>query len=146
MIRRAVLVFVLIGILAPFTGAVSAQETGSPLKSDGGKGSSMRYGLTGKFTTRPGQRDAFVALLLRGVDELKALGCDLYVVSVSKDQPDVVFVTEVWASPEAHRSSLELPSAKAAIAEARPLLAGAVEMVELSVVGGLGVPKDTHGN
>jgi quinol monooxygenase YgiN len=142
MTRRAVLVFVLIGILVPL--AARAQEKRSQVQSEGGsteKGNTMRYGLSGKFITKPGQRDAFVALLLRGVDELKALGCDLYVVSISKDHPDAVFVTEVWSSPEAHRASLELPSVKAAIAEARPMLAGAVEMVELSVAGGLGIPK-----
>lgn len=101
----------------------------------------MRYGLSGKLTTKPGQRDAVVALLLRDVEELKKVGCDLYVVSVSKDHPDAIFVTEVWTSAEAHRASLALPSVKEAIAEAMPLLTGQFESVELSVVGGLGVPQ-----
>lgn len=144
MTRKAVLVFVLIGILVSFTEVRSAPEASPQAKpSDGGtkKESTMRYGLSGKLMTKPGQRDAVVALLLRDVEELKAVGCDLYVVSVSKDHPDAIFVTEVWTSPEAHRASLALPSVKQAIAEAKPLLTGEFDMVELSVAGGLGVPK-----
>jgi quinol monooxygenase YgiN len=102
----------------------------------------MRYGLTGKLTTRPGQRDAVVAILLRDVQDLKAVGCDLYMVSTSQDRPDAVWVTEVWASKEAHDTSLQLPTVKQAIAEAMPLLTGEFEHVELSVVGGLGVPEE----
>jgi quinol monooxygenase YgiN len=101
----------------------------------------MRYGLSGKMKTRPGQRDAVVDLLLRDVGELKAVGCDLYVVSISQEHPDVVWIHEVWATKDAHDASLKLPTVKQAIAEAMPLLTGEFEHVELSVVGGLGVPK-----
>lgn len=101
----------------------------------------MRYGLTGKMMTQPGQRDAVVAILLRDVEKLKDAGCDLYVVSVSPAQPDAIFINEVWISREAHRASLKLPSVQQAIAEARPMLTGQFESVELSVAGGLGVPK-----
>lgn len=101
----------------------------------------MRYGLTGKLVAKPGKRDALIPLLLRGVDELKAVGCDLYVVSISESNPDAVYVTEVWTSKEAHQASLTLPSVREAITEAMPLLTGDFEQVELSVVGGLGVPE-----
>ncbi|HKQ75215.1 MAG TPA: antibiotic biosynthesis monooxygenase [Blastocatellia bacterium] len=101
----------------------------------------MRYGLYSKLTARPGQRDALVAILLRDPKTLKALGCDLYVINLASDNPDVVWVTEVWTSREAHRASLESPNAKKAIAEAMPLLTGQFDRVELSVVGGLGLPE-----
>lgn len=100
----------------------------------------MRYGLSGKMMTKPGQRDAVVAILLRDVEKLKDAGCDLYVVSVSDQHPDAIFITEVWTSSEAHRASLKLPSVKQAISEAMPLLTGQFESVELKVTGGLGVP------
>lgn len=102
---------------------------------------SLRYGISGSMGTKPGQRDAVVALLLRDVDELKAVGCDFYVVSVSDDKPDTIFVTEVWKSAQAHKASLQLPSVKAAIAEAMPMLSGEFEQVTYSVVGGLGLSK-----
>lgn len=101
----------------------------------------MRYGLHGRLTAKPGKRDEVVGLLLRDVEELRGVGCDLYMVSLAPDQPDVVLVTEVWTSREAHRASLQLPSVKAAIAEAMPLLTGEFGGQELQVVGGLGVPE-----
>lgn len=102
----------------------------------------MRYGRFGSLETRPGKRDAVVSILLRGVDELESVGCDLYLVHVSDERPDTVWVTEVWKTREAHRASLALPSVKEAIAEAMPLLTGKFESVEFSVVGGLGLPED----
>ena len=101
----------------------------------------LRYGISGSMGTKPGQRDAVVALLLRDVEELKAVGCDLYVVSVSDDKPDAIFVTEVWKSAQAHKASLQLPSVKAAIAEAMPMLSGEFEQATYSVVGGLGLSE-----
>jgi quinol monooxygenase YgiN len=100
----------------------------------------MRFGLYSKLVARPGQRDALVAILLRDTDALKAHDCDLYVVNVSPQSEDVVWVTEVWATREAHRASLQLPETRQAIAEAMPLLTGEFESIELSVVGGLGLP------
>jgi quinol monooxygenase YgiN len=52
--------------------------------------------------TRPGHRDDVVAILLSGVDGLRAVGCQLYVVSVADAEPDLIWVTEVWDSKEAH--------------------------------------------
>jgi len=101
----------------------------------------LRHGISGSMGTRPGQRDAVVALLLRDVEALKAVGCDLYVVSVSADKPDTIFVTEVWKSAAAHKASLQLPSVKAAIAEAMPMLSGEFEQATYSVVGGLGLSE-----
>lgn len=101
----------------------------------------LRHGLSGSMGTRPGQRDAVVALLLRDVDALKAVGCDLYLVAVSDARPDTIFVTEVWKSAEAHKASLQLASVRQAIAEARPMLSGEFEQTTFSVVGGLGLSQ-----
>jgi quinol monooxygenase YgiN len=108
----------------------------------------MRYGVFVKMTARAGKRDAVVALLMRGVEGLRAIGCDLYVVNLAPDNPDVVSVFEVWGSREAHRASLQLPGVKQAIAEAMPMLTGEFEQIEFDVVGGLGLPArpDTDGS
>jgi quinol monooxygenase YgiN len=100
----------------------------------------LRYGLSGKMTVQPGHRDAVVAVLLRDVKELKAVGCDLYVVSVLPDQPDAIWVTEVWTSRDAHHASLALPTVQRAISEVKPLITGMSDRTEVAVVGGLGVP------
>ena len=84
----------------------------------------MRFGMYAKLVAKPGQRDALVAILLRDVEALRAHGCELYVVNLAVDDDDAVWVTEVWASKEAHRASLQLPETQQAIAEAMPLLTG----------------------
>lgn len=138
------LALVLVAIVVPLSAIQSAPEQVpsagyAPAPTE--EATPLRYGIHGKLTVHPGQRDKMVAILLRDVEALKAVGCDLYMVSVSDKHPDDVFVTEVWTSPEAHRGSLALPSVKAAIAEARPLMTGAFEQAEFQVVGGLGVPE-----
>lgn len=89
--------------------------------------------------TRAGHRDEVVAILLRDVDDLRAAGCLSYVVSVSETDKDMVYLTEVWESKEHHQASLQLPTTKAAIAEAMPMLTGDFTGQEQDVVGGLGL-------
>ncbi len=80
-------------------------------------------------------------LMLGSVDELRRAGCALCAVNLAQDDPDVVWVTEIWTSPEARRGCLELPRLKRVFAEAAALLAGEPSEVALSVVGGLGLPE-----
>nr|WP_198028904.1 putative quinol monooxygenase [Actinoplanes sp. N902-109] len=89
--------------------------------------------------TTAGHRDEVVQILLSGADGLKEAGCQLYVVSVSPTDADVIVVSEVWDSKQHHDDSLQLPEARAAIAQAMPMLTGEFATQELEVVGGLGV-------
>lgn len=95
----------------------------------------MTFANFGTLGTVAGKRDELVTLLTRPSDELAQVGCLLYEVGVSDDEPDTVFVAELWQSAEAHRASLELPSVRAAIAEARPLLSGVMGGQRFEVVG-----------
>jgi quinol monooxygenase YgiN len=99
----------------------------------------MSYGYLGTLTARYGHRDEVVAILLSGVDGLRVVGCELYVVGVSDVDRNVIWVTEVWQSKEHHEASLRLPETQAAIAAAMPLLTGEFTRQELTIVGGLGV-------
>ncbi|MFC0509061.1 putative quinol monooxygenase [Micromonospora costi] len=99
----------------------------------------MTYGYVNSMRTRPGQRDEVVAILLEGVDGLRAAGCHLYAVGVVDDDPDLIRVSEIWESREHHDRSLQLPETKAAIARAMPMLTGEFASQEMTVVGGLGV-------
>lgn len=83
----------------------------------------MTYVRAGTLGTRTGQRDALVT---RRSDRLRELGCTAYDVGVADDEPDAVFVVEVWESSAAHRASLQQPDVVAAIADAGPLLDGRV--------------------
>ena len=66
-------------------------------------------------------------------------GCRLYVVSEVPSEPDAVSVTEVWDDKAAHDASLQLERVRAAIAKARPLIAGMGGSLELRPVGGQGL-------
>lgn len=98
----------------------------------------MAYGYFGSMRTKPGNRDDVVAILLRGVDGLKTVGCQQYAISVSNDDQDLILVHEIWESKQHHDDSLQLPETKAAIGEAMPMLTGEFTSQEFTVVGGLG--------
>jgi len=95
----------------------------------------MSFVNIGTLGTVPGKRDEVIAILTRVNAELANAGCLLYEVGTNTAEPDTVFVTEFWDSAEAHQKSLELPSVKAAIAEARPLLTGQMGGYQYTVVG-----------
>ncbi|WP_243076638.1 putative quinol monooxygenase [Microbacterium sp. SS28] len=84
----------------------------------------MVFANIGTLGTVPGARDALVAHLTRRSSVLSEIGCLAYEVGTNDDEPDTVFVIELWRDADAHRASLALPEVQAAIAEARPLLSG----------------------
>ena len=96
------------------------------------------YGLIGKMTATPGQRDALAAILLRGTHAMP--GCLSYIIATDPTEPDALWITEVWESAESHRASLSLPAVKDAITAARPIIAGFSHRTETVPVGGLGLP------
>jgi quinol monooxygenase YgiN len=95
------------------------------------------YGLLGKITAVPGQRDALAAILLDGMHAMP--GCLSYVIARDPADDNVLWVTEVWDSQDSHRASLSLPSVQAAIAKGRPLIAGFSNRVETVPLGGHGI-------
>jgi quinol monooxygenase YgiN len=95
------------------------------------------YGLIGKMLAKPGQRDALLAILLDGTGAMP--GCLSYVIAKDPTNADAIWITEAWDSPESHKASLQLPAVKAAIAKARPLIAGFGERFETQPVGGIGL-------
>jgi quinol monooxygenase YgiN len=101
----------------------------------------MSYGYLGSMKTKPGRRDEVVSILLSGLDGLREIGCDLYVVQVSETEPDTIWVSEVWQSKEHHKASLEVPETREAIAKAMPMLTGEFTGQETIVVGGLGLRR-----
>ena len=94
------------------------------------------YGLIGKMHAVPGRRDELAALLA-GIGEMP--GCRSYVVALDPENPDVLWVTEVWDSAGAHRASLDSPAVREAIAAGGPMIAGFSERHETEPIGGLGL-------
>ena len=101
-----------------------------------------RYGLHGKMVAKPGMGDALAEILLRAAEALQDdPGCELYVVHRSADEPDSVWVSEVWVDKEAHRASLDVSATLAMIEEAMPLIADIPGGTETVPVGGKGLPQ-----
>lgn len=95
----------------------------------------MTFANVGTLETVPGKRDLLVDILTRRSDDLDQAGCLLYEVGVNEENPDAVFVAELWTSAQAHQASLNLDSVQAAIQEARPLLSGRMDGFRFEVVG-----------
>ncbi len=91
-------------------GAVAAATIGPAVAMN--KGNSM-YGLIGKLTAQSGKRDTLTAILIAGIASMP--GCISYVVANDPTDVDVIWITEVWESKEAHAASLSLPSVRDAI-------------------------------
>jgi quinol monooxygenase YgiN len=111
--------------------ALGAHPRARPQRTD------AMYGLIGKMITTPGQRDALIAILLEGTNEMP--GCLSYVIARDPADANAIWVTEVWDSEASHAASLSLPAVKAAIARGRPMIAGFGERFVTTPVGGQGL-------
>jgi quinol monooxygenase YgiN len=95
------------------------------------------YGLIGKITATPGQRDALLAILLESQGAMA--GCFSYIIAEDPSDPDSLWVTEVWDSQASHSASLSLPSVQGQIARARPMIAGFSNRIVTTPIGGIGL-------
>lgn len=95
------------------------------------------YGLIGKIIAVEGKRAELADILIEGIAEMP--GCRSYVVAKDSENPDSLWVTEVWDSREKHQDSLNLPSVTEAISKGRPLIAGFGERFETEPLGGQGL-------
>lgn len=95
------------------------------------------YGLIGKMTATPGNRDELAAALLDGLNDMP--GCLSYIVAEDPEDADALWITEVWDSAESHQASLALPQVQAAITRARPVIAGFSDRHETRPIGGMGL-------
>jgi quinol monooxygenase YgiN len=95
-----------------------------------------------KMTARAGRGEELASTMLRVADSLRATsGCELYLVNRSSEDPDVVWVTELWATQEAVDASLEqlrTEAGEAQLAQVMSLLTGAPERIDLVPLGGVG--------
>ncbi|WP_066683484.1 putative quinol monooxygenase [Caulobacter sp. CCH9-E1] len=95
------------------------------------------YGLIGQMLAAPGKRDELLAIL--GESTVGMPGCLSYVIAKDPANADALWITEVWTDKEAHAASLKLPAVQAAIAKARPIIAGFPQHFETEPVAGQGL-------
>ena len=97
------------------------------------------YGLIGQMKAAPGKRDELVAILSESTQGMP--GCLSYIVAKDAADADALWITEVWTDKDSHAASLKLPAVQAAIAKARPIIAGFGHRFETVPVGGVGLAK-----
>lgn len=99
-----------------------------------------KFGIYGKLLAKEGERKQLEAILLEAAESLKSLDeCELYLVSVAPEDPNAVYVYEVWSSEIAHQGSLTLESTQTLIQRAKPILAGMERISTLVPRGGKGI-------
>ncbi|MFZ4071031.1 MAG: putative quinol monooxygenase [Caulobacterales bacterium] len=101
------------------------------------QGETPMHGLIGKMTAAPGQRDALIAVLLKGVSGMP--GCLSYVVAKDPADAEAIWITEVWKDEASHKASLSMPSVQEAIKIGRPMIAGFGPSTVTLPVGGHGL-------
>ncbi|HEX7298058.1 MAG TPA: antibiotic biosynthesis monooxygenase [Solirubrobacteraceae bacterium] len=105
-----------------------------------------RAGRYVKITAKAGQGDVLAGRLLEVADGLRATpACELYVVNRAPDEPEVVWVTEIWSSQAELDASLQTEEAKAAIPEIMALVES-TERIDVVPVGGAGLDDARPGH
>jgi mannose-6-phosphate isomerase-like protein (cupin superfamily)/quinol monooxygenase YgiN len=98
-----------------------------------------KVGRYAKAVAKRGQADALADRLLKVAEALRAVpGCELYVINRSPDEPDAVWVTELWSSQAELDAALEATD-EAQIREVLELTDGTFERIDLVPLGGVGV-------
>jgi quinol monooxygenase YgiN len=98
------------------------------------------YALINRLTTKPGQRDEVIKVLLEaGKPFQDTAACILYLVYEDVQDPNVIWVEDLWTSKEEHTAALAKPEVRPFVAQALPLLEGMPEQREVAPVGGKGL-------
>lgn len=99
-----------------------------------------KHFLHGKLKAKEGEGAQLADVLLKAAELVSASkGCRLYIVSKDNNDPDAVWVTEVWDTKQDHDDSLKNDSVRALIVKAMPLLDGPPEKgQQLEMIGGFG--------
>lgn len=96
-----------------------------------------RYSINGKLVASSGNGSLLRQYLLEAASEMEAVDlCYCYIVGVNKDEPDAVYVYEVWENQAAHRASLELDVLKTLMAKAKPIIVTMSSKTDLTIIGG----------
>ncbi len=95
------------------------------------------YGLIGRMIAAAGKRDELISILLEHEGGMP--GCKAYIVARDPADPNAIWITEVWESEESHKASLSIPSVRAAIERAMPMIAEFDQHYEIEPVGGIGL-------
>lgn len=96
-----------------------------------------RYSVYGSITAQPGKGEELQGYLLEASRGMEALdSCYCYIVGIHEEEPDAVYVFEVWENQDAHQASLQLPVFQQLIEKTKPIIAGMNDYPNLTIIGG----------
>jgi quinol monooxygenase YgiN len=97
----------------------------------------MKFALFNKLTAKPGQSGRVVELLIESGQLFNDNpACILYLVAESTDDPNVVWVADLWTSEQEHSDALKAPELRPYIEETIPLLERMPEQIAVRPMGG----------
>jgi quinol monooxygenase YgiN len=97
------------------------------------------YGQQAKMVIQPGKRDECIAQLKDIIAVLQHTpGCVYYLISTT-EEPDVVWISELWTSKEAKDALAANPESVQAMKELTPFIASIAERAAMTVVSGFGL-------
>jgi quinol monooxygenase YgiN len=97
------------------------------------------YALINKLTAKPGKREEVIRYLLESGKAFEDnAACILYLVYEDAQDPNVIWVEDLWTSEDEHAAALKQPELQPYISETVPLLEGMPEQTEVVPVGGKG--------
>ncbi|MFD2445950.1 putative quinol monooxygenase [Bacillus sp. CGMCC 1.16607] len=104
-----------------------------------------KFSLFGKFIVQEGERDTLIEILLEAAESMKNLDdCEIYLVNISEDEPNSVYVYEVWSNKNAHQASLTLEATQILIKRAKPIITGMERISTLETRGGKGISTNSY--
>lgn len=97
----------------------------------------MNYLLINKLTTKPGKRQVVIDLLLEaGKPFDDNPSCLLYLVGASVDEPNVIWVQDIWINQEDHETAMQSEDMARFIKRVMPLLEGMPQQIQIEPKGG----------
>lgn len=97
-----------------------------------------KFAMFGKLTAISGKRQELAGMMLASSETLSGMeGCIYYVIHEAEDEPDVLWITELWETKEAHAASLQNEQVRELIGRCRPLIAEAGG-IKVKPLGGKG--------
>jgi len=97
-----------------------------------------KFAMFGKLTAHPGKRDELAKMMLASQETLSGMeGCIYYILHESEEDLDLLWITELWESREAHAASLQNEHVRELIGRCMPLIAEAGG-IKVKPIGGVG--------
>ena len=86
-----------------------------------------KFGVYGRLTAQPGRRDELVAKLEEAMRACRGRGLEFGTVNKVLDEPDRVWITQLWTHRDAHDTVTKSETLVSITASMMPLVAGTPE-------------------